>query len=101
MNIFLMLGISIVNLALVSYSIFFFLKKNSYFEKKHLIFLLLGFSLDIISTTFMILGTGKHLLTFHGIIGYIALCGMLIESLIVVKHYIKREYISKNSYNFV
>ena len=79
MNIFLILGITIVNLALIAYSIFFFLKKEDVFNIKHVVVLLIGVLLDFISTILMIIGSSKGLITFHGVLGYSALIGMVLE----------------------
>ena len=79
MNIFLVSGISIVNLALVCYSIFFFLKKKEILERRHITFLALGILFDITSTVLMIIGSSKGFITVHGILGYTALLGMCVE----------------------
>ena len=41
-------------------------------------FLTAGVVLDIVATVFMILGSGK-ILSLHGVLGYTALAGMLVE----------------------
>jgi hypothetical protein len=41
-------------------------------------FLTVGLVLDVVATIFMILGSGK-LLSLHGLLGYTALGGMLVE----------------------
>lgn len=77
----LIAGTTIVNLALVSYSVFI------YFERKYksssarvLTFLSIGVLLDSIATICMILGSSKGPFTLHGILGYSSLAGMLIDA---------------------
>jgi hypothetical protein len=77
----LIAGIIIVNLALISYSTAFF-KQNRRKRITHAViyFLGLGVIFDITSTICMIIGSGK-VVTLHGLIGYSALAGMLIDTL--------------------
>jgi len=79
-----MVGTSIVFLALLFYSV------GILTEQKHkrvlprvLTFLTLGIIFDIIATAFMIAGSSKGLLTFHGILGYSALLAMLIDNILI------------------
>lgn len=76
----LIIGIIIVNLALISYSIAIF---NQYrirlLNRKVLIFLTAGLIFDISATICMIIGSGNFI-TLHGIIGYSSLAGMLIDT---------------------
>ena len=76
----LIAGISIVNLALISYSIAIITQRRSkLLSKKVMTFLTLGICLDITATICMIIGSGKFL-TLHGIIGYSSLAGMLTDT---------------------
>jgi len=86
-NLFLMVGISIVNIALISYSIFFFMKKGKAFKFINVIYLFIGVLLDFVSTLLMIIGSSKGLITLHGVLGYTALIGMFAELLIVIRTY--------------
>lgn len=76
----LIAGITIVNLALISYSTAFF-KQNRRKQITHTViyFLVLGVIFDITSTICMIIGSGK-VVTLHGLIGYSALAGMMIDT---------------------
>jgi len=87
MNKYLESGIIIVNLALISYTIFFLKKKKGLITSKTILYLILGVCFDLTATVLMIIGSHKTLLTLHGIIGYTALIGMIIEAGLVVKYY--------------
>jgi energy-converting hydrogenase Eha subunit G len=81
MNPTLMAGISIVNLALVSYTVAIIIqRRKKLVTKKVLTFLTLGIILDITSTICMIIGAG-HFITVHGIIGYSSLAGMVADTI--------------------
>ncbi len=84
MNPLVLTGTIIVVFALSSYSIAIFTEQR---KKKVvnlvLFFLTLGVLLDITATTFMILGSSKGLLTFHGILGYTSLAGMFTDAVLV------------------
>jgi hypothetical protein len=86
----LIAGTSIVNLALISYSFFIiFERKYRIVNRKVLSFLTIGVILDIIATMFMITGSSKGPFTLHGILGYSSLSGMLIDSILIWKQYIR------------
>jgi uncharacterized repeat protein (TIGR03987 family) len=77
----LIAGSLIVTLALISYSIGFLSEfRSKSLLKTSLFFLALGLALDISGTTCMIIGSSRGAFTFHGIIGYSALLGMLIDN---------------------
>jgi hypothetical protein len=77
-------GTTIVNLALISYSIFFYLeRKYKLITPKLLIFLTLGVILDITATSCMIIGSSKSPFTLHGMLGYSALVALLIDAIII------------------
>lgn len=79
----LIAGSLIVSLALISYSIGFFSEiRNKIFNKRVLIFLGLGLLLDISGTACMIIGSSNNAYTNHGLIGYSALFGMLIDNIL-------------------
>lgn len=86
----LLAGTIIVNLALISYSIFI------YFERKYKInspkvrtFLSIGVLFDIIATVCMILGSSQGPFTMHGILGYSSLTGMLVDAALLWTRRIK------------
>jgi hypothetical protein len=78
----LITGISIVNLALISYAIAIFTQnKKKRVTQTVLAFLATGIILDITATICMIISSGKAI-TLHGVIGYSALLGMLAETIV-------------------
>jgi hypothetical protein len=80
MNFTLMLGTRIVVGALIAYSIAILIEqKKRQIARIVLFFLTLGIVLDIIATTFMIVGSPNSPFTLHGFLGYSALLGMLID----------------------
>jgi hypothetical protein len=86
MNSFLIVGTSIVNLALISYSLFIYQElKYKIVSKKLLSFLTTGILLDIIATICMVTGSSKGAFTIHGIIGYSSLLAMLIDTILLWK----------------
>lgn len=93
MNQTLMMGTFIVTCALVAYTIAVITE-----QKKHaislfvLILLTVGVSLDITATIFMIVGSKNIPLTFHGVIGYSALAGMLADTILLWRRKYKSEY---------
>jgi hypothetical protein len=91
MNTFLICGIAIVNLALVAYTVAFFrIMRGNRPTSWTLAFLSVGVSLDILSTTFMIIGSSHSFSSLHGLLGYSALLVMLIDCILLwnlrVKH---------------
>ncbi|MBK7173604.1 MAG: hypothetical protein IPH84_10320 [Bacteroidales bacterium] len=90
MQAVLVAGITIVNLALISYSIAIFTQSRSKtLGRKVLVFLSIGVILDISATICMVIGSGKFL-TLHGIIGYTSLSGMLTDT--IFSFYYARKY---------
>jgi hypothetical protein len=85
-----MIGSSIVFFALAFYSVGIFTEQK---RKKVLpgvlAFLMLGVLTDIIATAFMIVGSSKGFFTPHGLIGYSALLGMLIDNILIWRVRIK------------
>lgn len=86
----LITGSLIATLSLISYSIGFFSeRKNRSISKPAIMFFTFGLILDITATTCMIIGSGKRSITFHGILGYSALAGMLVDSVLLWKYRLK------------
>jgi hypothetical protein len=84
MNKLLMIGTTVVLFALVFYSIGIFTEqKHKKVLPRVLTFLTLGIIADIIATGLMIAGSSKGIFTLHGIIGYAALLGMLIDNVLI------------------
>ena len=86
----LIAGISIVNLALLSYTTAIVIQTRKKLLTGYvLIFLVTGVVFDVTSTICMIVASGKSI-TLHGIIGYSALAGMLVET--IFSYLRKRKY---------
>ena len=82
----LIAGISIVNLAMISYAAAIIIQSRKKSITRHvLIFLTIGIILDIASTICMIIGSGK-IISFHGVIGYLSLAGMLTDTILSYLH---------------
>ena len=81
MNALLVTGTRIVVIALILYSIAYFvtLRKKS-ITNAVLIFQSLGLFTDIIATVLMISGSPNSPFTLHGVIGYSSLLGMIIDT---------------------
>jgi hypothetical protein len=83
----LIMGTFIVNLALISYTLFiYFERKYRISNSKVLSFLTIGVILDISATICMIIGSSKGPFTLHGILGYSSLTGMLIDTYLIWLH---------------
>ena len=87
MNPILVTGTIIVTFALIFYSISVFSEQR----RKTLTFFALttrtiGVALDITATAFMIAGSRKIPFTFHGLLGYSALAGMLVDTVLVWRY---------------
>ena len=84
MKTILILGTSIVNLALISYSIAVITEQRKHaLSKKVLVFLSVGLVLDITATILMIIGSENPAFTLHGLLGYSSLTGMLIDAILL------------------
>ncbi len=91
MNSTLILGTIIVTLALVLYTIGVFLEQRSRFvSPKVLFFLTIGIISDVTATIFMIIGSNNGPITFHGCLGYSALAAMLIDIVLIWRHWFHR-----------
>jgi uncharacterized repeat protein (TIGR03987 family) len=79
----LIAGSGIVSLALIAYSIGIISEqKKRALTWNILIFLGAGLLFDISGTLCMIIGSKNSPFTFHGIIGYTALLGMLVDNVL-------------------
>jgi uncharacterized repeat protein (TIGR03987 family) len=86
----LIAGTIIVNLALISYTLFIISERKTKNTGKRVIpFLTLGVILDITATICMITGSSNSPFTLHGILGYSALTGMLIDTFLLWKTRLK------------
>ena len=90
MKTILMIGSTVVTLALISYSIAIITE-----QRRHLItnfvlaFLTLGILLDITATVCMIIGSSNTPFTIHGFLGYSALGAMLFDAFLLWNHRLK------------
>ena len=81
-----MAGVTIVNLALVSYTVGIILQSRKMaITRNVLLFLTIGVVFDITSTICMVISSG-HALTLHGFIGYSSLIGMLADTVMSWRH---------------
>ena len=86
-----MIGSFIVTIAMVFYSLGYTReRRRQLVTSRVLSFYTIGISLDITATIFMIIGSTKGLVTFHGLIGYSSLLGMLTDTVILWRHYLKK-----------
>jgi EamA domain-containing membrane protein RarD len=83
-------AIIIVNLALISYTIFvIFAHKKKNAHNKVVFFITAGVICDITATICMIIGSENSPFSLHGIMGYTALLAMFIDAVSIWKHRIK------------
>ncbi len=83
-----MTGTVIVTFALIFYSIFIFAEQRHQVLTAFIVATLtLGVALDITSTTVMIVGSRNIQITPHGLLGYSALTGMLIDAILIWRHW--------------
>ena len=95
-------GITIVNLALICYSIAIIRQtRNKIIDKKVLTFLTLGVIFDISATICMVLGSSEGAITVHGIIGYSSLAGMLTDTIFTYRNSMKRGLYMNLSKSFI
>jgi len=82
-------GVTIVVLALASYTVGVVIEQRARrISRRALAFLVVGVVLDVTATLCMILGSGK-VMTLHGVLGYSALAGMLVETLLAARHRVR------------
>jgi len=85
-----MIGSFIVTIALVFYSLGYTRERRRQLVTSGVLsFYTIGISLDVTATIFMIIGSTKGLVTPHGLIGYSSLLGMLTDTFILWRHYMK------------
>lgn len=78
----LIAGITLVNIALASYTTAIVTQNRKMrMSRNVLTFLSIGVFFDITATICMIIGSG-HFLTVHGVIGYSSLIGMLTDTIL-------------------
>jgi len=88
MKTIILIGSTLVTLALISYSIGIITEqRKKLITKKVLFFLTLGLVLDITATICMIIGSTNSPFTFHGFIGYTGLLAMIIENILAYRFY--------------
>lgn len=88
MNPTLIVAVIIVTCALITYSVFIFAKqKQGHITPFVLAALTLGVCLDITATTVMIIGSTNMPFTVHGMLGYSALLGMLVDTVLIWRHW--------------
>ena len=86
----LIAGVIIVNLALIAYSIAIITQQRKKLVNSFILtFLTTGVILDITATVCMIIGSENSFITFHGMIGYLALAVMLIDGILLWKRWLK------------
>ncbi len=86
----LIAGVIIVNLALIAYSIAIITQQRKKLVNSFILtFLTTGVILDITATVCMIIGSENSFITFHGVIGYLALAVMLIDGILLWKCWLK------------
>ena len=82
----LRVGVSTVVLALAGYTVGVVTEQRARrVTRRALTFLVVGVVLDVGATVCMILGAGK-VLTLHGLLGYSALTGMLVETVLAGRY---------------
>lgn len=97
----LIIGTTVVNLALIAYSIAVFKqRKHKALTSSAMTFLTIGVILDLTATICMVIGSSKGGLTLHGFIGYSSLLGMLIDTFFSYKHVAKNGLGASTSQKF-
>jgi hypothetical protein len=88
LNSTLITGTIIVTGALVAYTLFIFTKqKKGVLTPLVLTLLTVGLFLDITATIVMIIGSQNIPITPHGILGYSALTAMLVDTILIWRHW--------------
>jgi hypothetical protein len=84
MNPYSMIGAGIVIFALLSYSLSIITEQRTRLVTPFVLrFLTIGIFLDVIATTFMIIGSSNSAFSLHGILGYSSLAGMLADTILI------------------
>lgn len=87
MNPLVRIGVVLVQLALISYSIGIITEQRKrIINKQVLVFLTVGIFFDVVATVFMVMGTSNGPITLHGLLGYSSLLGMLIDTILIWRH---------------
>ncbi len=90
MNPTLIRAVIVVTFALAFYSIGVITEqRRKALSRVSLGFITAGLALDISSTVLMIIGSGKIPITIHGFIGYSALTVMLIDTVLLWRHWLR------------
>ncbi|MFC1958133.1 hypothetical protein ACFLVQ_01010 [Chloroflexota bacterium] len=83
-------AVVVVTFALILYSVAVITEQKKSAVTKMIILLLTGgVLLDISSTVLMIVGSTNIPLTVHGVIGYSALLAMLIDAILIWRHWVR------------
>ncbi len=83
----LMAGVTIVNLALIFYTIFVIYEhKFKRAASKVVTFITIGVIFDIAATVCMIIGSENSPFSPHGILGYSSLTAMFIDAVLIHRH---------------
>ncbi len=86
----LIAGTTIVNLALISYSIAVITEQRHHSVIPRVrLFLILGVILDITATVCMIIGSSNSPFTLHGILGYSSLAAMSLDAVLLWRHWLR------------
>ena len=86
----LIAGTTIVNLALIFYSIGIITEQRKHMVSKRVLwFISFGLLFDISATIMMIIGSENSPFTPHGILGYSSLTGMLIDAILLWRFALK------------
>jgi hypothetical protein len=87
----LIVATTIVNLALLAYSIAVITEQVRHtLSRRVLVFLSLGLLFDVTATILMIIGSENPAFTLHGILGYSSLTGMLLDAVLLWRLRLKR-----------
>jgi uncharacterized repeat protein (TIGR03987 family) len=90
MNDVIIRAIIVVTLALICYSIGVISEqRKAQVTRRIILFITAGVLLDIASTVLMIAGSTNTPLTVHGCLGYSALLLMLIDAILIWRHWIR------------
>ena len=86
----LIAGTTIVNLALISYSIAVITEQRRHRVTPRVrLFLTLGVILDVTATVCMIVGSSHSPFTLHGILGYSSLAAMSLDAIFLWRHWLR------------
>ncbi|MBK7141451.1 MAG: hypothetical protein IPH75_05155 [bacterium] len=86
----LIAGTTIVNLALISYSIAIITEQRQHRVTPRVrTFLTAGVILDITATACMIIGSTNSPFTLHGILGYSSLAAMTVDTVFIWRHWLR------------